>query len=1673
MTHEDEAHGSTPAGVEQPPGHRYRRVRELKTGGGIATFVALDQLTGREVVVKSVASAAVSAGARMRLEREAEVLRSLDSERLASVLDVVVDDGTVLLVMPLADGESLEQRLLAAPLDVRSVLAVGVELMRALREAHNSGVVHRDVKPANLLVSGTRPDLHLTIVDFGLALTGWLQQPLRELPVGTARYVSPEQAGILRHEVDERSDLYSAGAVLFECVAGRPPFPGETVGEVLRAHASVHPPRLRSLGFDVPAALDEIIQRLLRKDPRDRYQTAAAVLADLEQLETAIAAGDPDPPIVVGIHDVRRTLTEPAFVGRSRELAALDRELRRARSGDGALVVLEAESGGGKSRLLDELAFRASAGGAWVLRGQGLDQVATLPFQVLTGVLEEIAETIGLGGEFQSALAERIADQAPSLAATFPMFRDVLQSGSGRLGKEEHGRARTLAALVALLDALEVAGRPVLVLLDDCQWADEPTVRFLGRWAAQRPSTGRRTMVVAAFRSEEVGRDHPLRALPARLSLALPPFGEADVQGLVESMAGPLPRDAVEVVEELAAGSPFMASAVLRGMVEIGALFREPGSETWEVDPAAILDVQSSRRAAAFLARRLRLLPEPALRLLSVGAVLGKEFDLDLAAELAGQAPRDAVEAVDEAARRHIVWTSGHAGRCAFVHDKLRETLLSGLDAQSLASLHLRAAERLEARAPQPIFELGYHFDAGGQPDRALPYALAAADEARRRHALELAERQYRVAGRGAGDSAEARLEVEMGLGAVLLLLGRYDEAGEQLEAALADAPDDATRAEIERSLGDLCFKRGDVTRSAEHQRRALRLMRRRAPRRSASFVVLLLWEVIVQAFHTIRPGRLGRKDPESEKGRADLAAARVYSDLAYSFWFANGRVPCAWSHLRGMNTCERYPPGPELAQAWSEHAPALTMVPWHRRAFAYAERSFAIREQLGDVWGQGQSLGFHGVALYASSQYEDCIERCQRAIRLLQRTGDQWEINTATWHVAFSQYRLGRLDAAVTTAQRLHRIATEIGDDQAAGIALGVWSKAAEGDVPADLFRTALERGHADVHRTAEVLTGEALRCLREERVEDALSHLEKADRLVRRSGLRQEYVSPVVVWLCTAQRIELEDLGAWNPSRRRRLLRRARRTSRRALRTSRSYRNNAPHALREAGLLAAVRGRGSKARSLLDRSLAIAGELGALQERGLTLVARGRAGARFGWTGAAADVDEGERLLAEVRVAPREEAERPATLSLLDRFDRLLEEGRRVASALDADDVHAALREAATALLRPQASRVIELQSRWDDTATSSSDEPIVSRTLLDRAVRLGRPVSSGQDSAGDPGESMLLSTSRSALAAPIYVRGEAVACLYVTHDEVGGLYGEDDERVAQFLTAVAGSALENAEGFSAVQALSRTLEQRVEERTQELAVANAGLQGALEREKGVAERLRTLDELKNEFVAMVAHDLRSPMASISGAATMLSSHFDQLTDSDRSAMLELISRNTIGLSALVEDVLQVARIESGQFSYDPGPFDLVSAVERTANELALGASRTISVEPAVGLPPAYADPDRNWQVLTNLLSNALKFSEDGTIVRVRVARDPEDPAFLRVEVIDEGTGIAEEDMPRLFQKFSRIRRAASPGGTKGTGLGLYICERIVEAQGGRIWAESRPGEGSTFSYTIPAAT
>ena len=225
-----------------------------------------------------------------------------------------------------------------------------------------------------------------------------------------------------------------------------------------------------------------------------------------------------------------------------------------------------------------------------------------------------------------------------------------------------------------------------------------------------------------------------------------------------------------------------------------------------------------------------------------------------------------------------------------------------------------------------------------------------------------------------------------------------------------------------------------------------------------------------------------------------------------------------------------------------------------------------------------------------------------------------------------------------------------------------------------------------------------------------------------------------------------------------------------------------------------------------------------------------------------------------------------------------------------------------------------------------------------------------------------------------------------------------------------------------------------------------------------------LEELERQRAEFLGVVSHELRTPLASIKGSA-------NSLDPAEMDLFFRIIEQQADQMSDLITDLLDMARIESGTLSVSPEPSDAAALVDRARNSFLSGGGREnirIDVEP--DLPPVMADRRRIVQVIGNLLSNAARHSPESSAIRLSAAQDGVQVAFT---VGDDGTGLSDDLLPQLFRKFSRIDGADRESGIAGSGLGLAICKGIVEAHGGRMWAESEgPGLGSRFTFTIPVA-
>jgi signal transduction histidine kinase len=259
-----------------------------------------------------------------------------------------------------------------------------------------------------------------------------------------------------------------------------------------------------------------------------------------------------------------------------------------------------------------------------------------------------------------------------------------------------------------------------------------------------------------------------------------------------------------------------------------------------------------------------------------------------------------------------------------------------------------------------------------------------------------------------------------------------------------------------------------------------------------------------------------------------------------------------------------------------------------------------------------------------------------------------------------------------------------------------------------------------------------------------------------------------------------------------------------------------------------------------------------------------------------------------------------------------------------------------------------------------------------------------------------------------------------------------------------------------------LNAELQQRVDERTRELRDQAEALTAA-------NARLQELDRLKSEFVSLVSHELRAPLTNVRGAIELMEGGCPALNPTC-TRMFKVVSTQIGRLGRMVDDVLNVSRIEAGGLTLARTAVDVVWVADRVVDEFAARNVRRKFRRPHGAVHPhLWADADRVHEVIANLVDNAVKYSpEDGEVaVAVEVRGDREGV----VSVHDSGPGIPPEEQSRIFEKFHRLDSSDAKE-TYGYGLGLYLCRRLVEAMDGRIWVESEPGHGATFRFALPLA-
>lgn len=752
-------------------------LEELHRGATSLVLRAIRDEDGRRVVLKTTNHPHPSQATIAALVRELRLARRASGPRTVQMLGSVERDGVPVLVMEDADAVALDRVLAQDPPAFGRKLELACAIARAVAAVHERGVIHKDVNPTNIVLSRATGEVRL--IDFGIATELERERPILDdvhRLEGTLHYIAPEQTGRTSRRVDRRSDLYSLGVTLYELFTGRRPFSSHDALELVHAHLARKPLPMNAHDDSLPEVLSTLVTRLLAKSAENRYQTAEGLAVDLEECLARFRASGRIEPFPLGAADRPARLEAPErLYGREAEVAALAQAFERVAGGARELVLVGGYSGIGKTSLVQELLEPVTARRGAFLAGKFDPLRLGIAYEPLGNAVGRLLQSVLTSDEAEIArwrrrLAEAVGHNAGVLAELLPEL-ELLLGGSPPSPELPAGEAENRFQLTfrALVAAIATAEHPVVLFLDDVQWADLPTLRLLEGLACDEAT--RHLLLVGAYRSNEVDDAHPLTITRRRLEhagVAVPvlELGPPREAALRQLLADAFARDDAELDAfaerciHKTGGNPFFLQRFLAELVDREAVRWDADARRWTWDLAALEELEHTENLVAFLVERLEELPGPTRAALSHAACVGGEFDLRDVAPLLGLTPaglqRDLAPAVGAGlvAPRGKGWrleatdaieaTPDEAFRYAFEHDRILGAAYGILDAGEARRAHRALGERLLAQGGERAFEAVGHLNQARELlDGPALYALAVSN-------LDAGRRARRAAAFGA-----------------------------------------------------------------------------------------------------------------------------------------------------------------------------------------------------------------------------------------------------------------------------------------------------------------------------------------------------------------------------------------------------------------------------------------------------------------------------------------------------------------------------------------------------------------------------------------------------------------------------------------------------------------------------------------------------------------------------------------------------------------------------------------------------------------------------------------------------------------------------------------------------------------------------------------------------------
>ena len=1007
--------------------NRYKLNEELISDSLGSLYKAQDLHDNKPVLVSLLSEKSLSRPLEvlLRFKRSAEQVSKFDHSNLLKILSVVESDNQAYLVYEHFDSQTLSIYLnlpqnLNQPLSIDQAVDLILQISSALSVAHEQDLLHQAIKPQNVLISqqAGQPN-QAKLFNFGYSILQDISRITeKEEIISTFGYLSPESSGILRKPVDSRSDIYSIGILFYQLLTGRLPYVAEDISSLIHQHIATKPVPPSKLNNQIPPVLDNIILRLISKEPQERYQGLSGLIFDLMEYQSQKAQSKELVDFEIARFDkLREIIFSTKLIGRDKELNQLNELLNKTKQGQGSLAFVFGEPGIGKSRLVDELRGSIHALNGLFCGGKCYQFEFRTPYKVFSEAIDAYIEKIKrLSSKEQEAHVKRIKETLGELGGEVvkiaPTLTDLIGTPPKLVELEpEKEKIRFLITITNFLTSLATPDSPLLIFLDDLQWVDDGSLEILTRFAEKLQNTP--TILIVSYRDTEVDQAHPLALLIKKLKEQQTLLSELPVKffTLTETsqMISQIIMEKEETVlplanelQERAKGNPFFTLELLHSLVDSKVVFLKEDHYTYDLDKLKTASLPTTIVEAVL--KRMKDLSEVALQILSYASVMGKEIDFKLLVELTQRPNEQILNSMEDGIQNQVLYRdiTGQEN-VFFMHDRIREAFYQRVPEEERVPLHKHIAEVLEEQNknnPDPVlYDLAYHFAQGQVEDKALQYSIPAGHKAKESYANTLAIELYHSAKdifeRQDKKESKEYIGVLESLGEVYRMAGRFDESVSTLKECESLIPSDDTvyKARVFSKMADTLWDSGKTEDCIKVLEQALRILKVSFLTGKVGVVLGILKEFIRQMFHTWFPDFFIAKEYRGTPKEPIII--RLLDRLGHVYYFSNVNKTF-YFFLKNLNLAEKIGPCPELTYSYTLGAVVWSTFPWFSRAFRDGNKGLEMAEKLQDRIREGSAYAYLAYCLYLANKPKQGLESAQKSISLLKGLGEYWDLGVA-----------------------------------------------------------------------------------------------------------------------------------------------------------------------------------------------------------------------------------------------------------------------------------------------------------------------------------------------------------------------------------------------------------------------------------------------------------------------------------------------------------------------------------------------------------------------------------------------------------------------------------------------------------------------------------------------------